>query len=471
MRFQHLITIILILAVAGLLGWTVTTYTWEADWTYANRNSLTQGSKRVLDAMPGEITVTAYAYPGPKRQSIRDALDRYRRYDDSLRLRFVDPAKNPQKMRELGIRKNGAVRIAYKDREQSVKGLSEQQITSALQRLSGAGEQWVVFLTGHGERDPQNTQRGGYSKLRKALDRQGLKVRNLNLAKSPGIPDNTAALVLASPQKSLLPGEVSSIRNYLEEGGNLLWLNDPSDDSGPSSLADQLGITWQQGTVIYPDYQKLGTGDPAIALVLGYPDHPITNKLTGMTLFPYAGSVAAGKRDSGWQTRPIIKTPKRSWLEAGSLDQKRINFERKSGDQAGPVTIGMALTRPQPSDETDNAAESQADHTSPDEGANANRPQSGDDSATKQRVVAIADSDFLTNASISALSNRELGLGLFQWLGYRDKQIAVNVPAAPDDSLKLAPWQGRTIWLLFVIVLPLLLVSIGIGRWWLRRRR
>ena len=91
--------------------------------------------------------------------------------------------------------------------------------------------------------------------------------------------------------------------------------------------------------------------------------------------------------------------------------------------------------------------------------------------AEQQRAVVVADSDFLSNAHINKLGNLQLGVSLYQWLSNRDAQISVQVPAAPDSTLQLAPWQGRFIWWGYVLFLPLALLGIGIGRWWLRRRR
>lgn len=492
-RAQHFLSLLLIVAVAGLALWAVNRYSFETDWTYANRNSLTEASRRVLGAMPGEIAFTAYAYPGPVRQTIRSQVERYQRYDEDITLTFVDPATNPQLMRELDVARSGEVRVAYQGRDLVLPGLTEQQITSALQRLSVAGEHWVVFLTGHDERDPTDTTPGGYSTLRDMLERQGLQVRGLNLAEVPAIPDNTAVLVVASPQTEFLPGAAGIIRDYVAGGGNLLWLDDPSNGYGLDAVAAALGINWRKGTVIYPDYRKLGTGHPAIALVVNYPPHPITENLAGLTVYPFAGGVQA-REDADWIATGIIKTPPRSWLETGDVDAAEIRYQESDGDVLGPITIGIALSRPYPEDDPEDGLENgrkveDSDSAAPDPEAgnetaaaqatqeNGQRAGAADaqaDASTKpvqQRAVVVADSDFLTNANIATLSNAALGAGLFQWLAYRDRQIAVHVPPAPGASLHLAPWQGRSIWWLFVVGLPLALVALGVGRWWLRRRR
>lgn len=462
MRYQHALSIVLIVVIAGLLVFVSDRYKWDADWTYGNRNSLTQASKRMLDAMPDRIEFTAFADPGPDRQPIRSRIDRYRRYRDDIVLTFVDPAKKPRKMRELGVRRPGEVHVSYQGRSQTLDDLTEQSVTNALQQLSVAGEQWVVFLTGHGERDPRDDGQGGYSLLARELDNQGLKTRPLNLAETPTVPDNVSVLVIASPQRSLLPGEVQLIRDYVAGGGNLLWLDDPGRRFGLESLAADLDLTWRHGTVIYPDYRELGLQHPAIALVIGYPRHPVTEHLSSLTLFPFAGGLAqtpapenGQQNDNRWQAQPLLRSPTRSWLETGSLEDEQIVFEEGSGDARGPITMGMALTRPRPA--SDNGGDNDKEKHNPDEG--------------QQRVAVIADSDFLANGYVESVGNLDLGVSLVQWLSHRDRQISVRVPPAPDNSLRLAPWQGRTIWYLFVLLLPAALLLAGMGRWWWRRRR
>lgn len=448
MRLQHLLSIVLTLVLAALLVWVTDRYSASFDWTAGNRASLTQASQRVLDAMPEPIRFEAFASPGPARQDIRLQIERYQRVRDDIDLEFVDPALAPRRLRELGVNQDGEVRVFYRGRNEPLQDLSERNITQALQRLSGSGDQWVVFVSGHGERDPLGRNDGDYGTLSDALKAQGLKPRELTLAESPAIPDNAALLVLASPQSSLLPGEVQIIRHYLAAGGNLLWLDDPGPRVGLGPLAAALGLQWRSGTAIYPDFRELGTGHPAVALVVGYPPHPITQRLTGITLFPFAAGLEA-RSDSDWNSAPLLRTPPRSWLETGDLSGAEVVFDEADGDAAGPITLGMALERRR-------AAPATANDT--------DRPGT-------QRAVVIGDSDFLTNANLNAQGNRALGLSIFQWLAERDAQIAVDVPRAPDASLQLPPWQGQLVWMVFVVLLPPALLGIGLLRWWLRRRR
>ncbi|WP_423821594.1 GldG family protein [Salinisphaera sp. SPP-AMP-43] len=450
MRLTSYLTMLLIVVVAVLAGWLSQRYTVSADWTAGNRNSLTQASRRVIAALDdGPIDFKAYIYPGPRRHEIRQRLARYTRASERVHLRFLDPGQHPNEVRKLGIDRDGAVVVEHAGRRQTLTEYSEAAVTNALQRLSPGGTRWIVFIAGHGERAPKAKATAGYRRLANALSDQGLKTRPVNLVENGAIPDNTAVLVIASPQSDLLPGEVNMIRDYVRNGGNILWADDPGQRYGLTPLAQDLGLHWLSGTLVYPDYRKLGTGNPAMALVANYPKTPITAHLNQITLFPFAGALAPLDK-SQWQHQTFLRSPGRSWLETGSLEGGSITFQPDRGDRPGPLTFGLAETRSPQS--TDTAAASDRDTAS-------------------QRAVIVADSDFMDNGHIGQLGNRALALAMFQWLAGRDAQIAVDVPKAPDDHLQMAPARLQTLGWVFIAGLPGVLCVFGLGRWWWRRRR
>ena len=447
MRATHWLSLALIVIAALMAGAVSQRFSFSADWTAGNRNSLSSASEQVLDALDaGPIAFTAYIYPGPRRAEVSERLSRYTRASSRVNLEFVDPARDPQQVRALGIGDKGAVQIRYQGRSQTVTDFSEKSVTNALQKLSVAKDQWVVFLSGHGERSPADESNGGYSELAAALDAQGLTTRSLNIAEAAAIPDNAALVVIASPQRAMLPGEIRMIREYVARGGALLWADDPGPRYGLEPLASDLGLRWLSGTLIYPDFRELGTGHPAIALIANYPDTPITESLTQIGVFPYAGALARLERSATneWQAQTFLRSSTRSWLETGPLDgQQSLTFQPDQGDIRGPLDMGIALTRAVQTDAGEFA----------------------------QRVAVVADSDFMTNGHLERLGNRPLALAIFQWLGFRDAQIAVDVAKAPDTRLELTPAQIRGFWWVYVLILPIALLGFGLMRWRRRRRR
>jgi ABC-type uncharacterized transport system involved in gliding motility auxiliary subunit len=445
---QQLLAAVLFIAALVLVGWLSNHYKTQYDWTAGKRNSISAASVKLLKSMPDPITFTAFVPSGDSnvRNSLQFDIERYKRVKSNVTLNFVDPSAQPKQAREFNVTTAGEVVVDYQGRHETLTATTEPAISAALQRLSYSGEQWVVFLEGEGERAiDKATDDTSLTKFAGVLRDKGLKVQALNLVKSPKIPDNTSVLVLASPSSRLLPGEVKMIQDYVDQGGNLLWLADPDYPTGADALARDLGITWQNGYAIFPDYKIIGTGNPGFYAATDYPPNPVTQGLDQVTLFPLVRSLVADKTPPGWKAEPLLKTNEISWLATGDIS-KGVTGKRP-GDIAGPLNIGMTLTR---------------EYKDPKDAKAKPRPQ---------RIALIGDADFLSNTFLGQLGNQQLGLNLVQWLASRDAQLNIDIKQAPDTSLYLPGWAVIAIGGGFILLLPLLLVGGGITRWAIRRRK
>lgn len=458
---NQLISGVLFLVVIVMLGWLSVRYNVKQDWTFNKRNTISEASQKQLASMSDPVRLIAFAYPGaPERASVEFFAEQYKRFKPDLELEFIDPSSQPQKVKEYNVSFAGEVVVEYQGRRENLRALSEQNITGALQRLSYTGEKWIVFLEGHGERAVLDAQdQNAYTRFAQVLKDKGLSYQPLNLVKTPSIPDNTSVLVIANPRSALLDGEIKLIDAYVQGGGNLLWLAEPDQPPGLQALADTLGIAWQDGYAVFPEYELLGTGHPGIFAALDYPAGPVTKGMDQVTLFPLVRSLVA-KPDSGWNAMPMLTSSSEAWLETQPIDETRgVSLDTSAGDIAGPLTIGMTLTRELPDPEAPApkpAAEGEPPAPAP---------------TKQQRVVLVGDADFLSDASLGQLGNQQLGLNIVQWLASRDAQLNIDVPKAPDTNLFLPNWATILIGVGFVIVLPLLLIGVGVTRWIIRRRR
>ena len=459
--FQQLVSGVLFLAVIVMLGFLSVRYSVKQDWTFNKRNTISAASQQQLASMKDSVRFVAFAYPGaPERQTVQFFVDQYQRFKKDVTLEFIDPSSQPQKVKEYNVSFAGEVVLDYQGRRENLRTMSEQTITGALQRLSYTGEKWIVFLEGHGERAVLDAQdQNAYSHFAQVLKEKGLSFQPLNLVKTPSIPDNTAVLVIASPKSAMLEGEVKMINEYVKRGGNLLWLSDPDYVPGLLPVAETLGITWQNGYAVFPEYELLGTGHPGIFAALDYPQNPVTRGLDQVTLFPLVRSLTADKTASGFTMLPLLTSSKEAWLETQPISESGVSLDPKAGDIPGPLTIGLTLTRELP------------DETAPPPAKPAEGEEPKPAATRQQRVVLIGDADFLSDASIGQLGNQQLGLNVIRWLASRDSQLNIDVPKAPDTNLFLPNWAVILIGVGFVIVLPLLLIGIGVARWILRRRR
>jgi ABC-type uncharacterized transport system involved in gliding motility auxiliary subunit len=445
LQLQNLVFLTGLVVVVGLLAWLSTRYSYEADWTSSGRNTLSIDSRKLLDEMPEPIHITAFARETPAlRDHIQDLAARYQRYKPDVELRFVNPDADPDRVRELGITLDGELLVAYQGRSEKVQDLSEQSLTNTLLRIARQKQRRVVFLGGHGERDPHGQANHDLGKFGKLLEQKGIELQILNLAADPEIPVDTNLLVIADPRVALLHGEIRLIHRYVRNGGNLLWLVEPGGLAGLEPVAEDLGIEFLPGVIVDATTQLFGIDNPAFALIPDYPMHPVTREMNSLTLFPQAAALEVTEAD-GWQAAPLL-TIDRAWTEIGPLSGE-IRFDKDSDERMGPLDIGFVFTRAKP------------------------KRDGGEQESQEQRVVVTGDSDFLSNAFLGNGANVDLGLNLFNWLNHDDQFITITARTAGDVNLELGKIAQAVIGFGFLFGLPLLLFVSGFGIWWRRRNR
>ena len=449
LRAQNWGFVVLFLAAIGLIAWLSTRYVYNADWTYGHRNSLSRASVQLLHTLKSPLSFTAYVRDNAVlREAIRRFVGKYQQVNRDITLSFVNPETDPQAARSAGITTDGELVIGYQGRTQKVTQINEAAVTNAIEGIARSSDEYVVFLTGDGERDPFGQHNFDLGDFGVQLQQKGFKLETLNLAVTPGIPTNTAVLVIAGPQANLLPGSVNLIRDYVKRGGNLLWLGDPGPLYGLEPLAQQLGIEFAKGTIVDPDSQLFGITNPSVILVAKYnPAFAITRDFNTATLFAGATSISTDAR-SGWQAENFLQTLPRSWLETGPL-KGDIRYDAARGDKPGPLTIGVSLTR-----EVKQPAATKG----------------GKPKSIEQRVVATGDGDFLSNSYLNNGGNLTLGLNILNWLAHEDRFININPQSAPDRTLILSKGDQSLIGLGFLFLIPLALIACGLIIW-LRRRR
>lgn len=438
-RVQSGLFVALFLAVLGALAWLSVEFSHEVDWTAGQRQSLTEASRQVLRALDGPVMVTAFMRDDEaRRRGVETVVARYRRFKDDIAIEFVNPDTHPDRARAAGVSTEGEVLVAFAGRSERLTVLNERSLTNALVRLGREGERWVTYLSGHGERSPLGEANHDHGLFGAELQRQGMTVRTFNPLTHGAVPDNTDLLVVAGPSAVLLPGAAEALVQFVERGGNLLWLHDPGPLRGLEALAEHLGVAFPDGVVVDTTAQMFGVDDPRVVLVAEYTPHPVTRELAMMTLFPVVAAVDYDDVPGEWRVDALLTTLPRSWLETGEL-AGQIAFDADDGDRAGPLDIGIALTR-------------HMDHG-------------------EQRIVVVGDGDFLSNAFLNNGANLDLGLKLYNWLTGDDPQIAVHLRSAPDITLNLPSRAFYGISIGFLVVLPLGLVVAGVVIWLRRRRR
>lgn len=457
-RLGDLLFVALLLTAVSLIAWLSLRFDSRIDLSYGGRNTLSLQTQALLSRFDDPLEITGYSGPA-LRGELEPLLLRYQMINRGIVLEWVDPTLDPQRARDDRVTQEGELLLRYRGRSERVREVSESSVSNAIQRLLRREGRQLLFLTGHGERDPFGTGPGGYQQLRAQLELQGFTLTTHNLIAEPTLPEEAALVILAAPERALLEAEVERLIDYLERGGALLWLEDPEPVAELDRLIEHLGLNWILGTLVDNSEARaqLGIDHPAAIPVIDYPD-PELGGWDYFTLFPVAAAlepIGQSSEPGDWMIDPLLLSPERSWAEVNSFDSspdaeaeaettEEMVLEPEAGDRAGPLTLGVLL-RPRPSE------------------------LPGD--ARQGRVAVIGDSDFASNAFLGLGGNLDLALNLFNWVAGEIELLDIQPAAVPDRQLNLSERTGYLIALAFLILLPLLFLLIGVAMWWARHRR
>ena len=438
------------LAVVGilvLLNFMAARHHKRFDLTAEREFSLSPQTLQVLKGLQEPVGVTAFMTPGYyARQQVEDLLKEYTYHTGKLRLEIIDPEQQPSLARQFNVTRDGTVIFQVGDRQQEAQGFDEQAFTSALVKVTRDQAKTIYFLTGHRERDPEDTSQLGYQQIAEALRRDNYRVETLNLAVTATVPADAAVLVIAAPGVAPAPEELEAIGAYVDQGGSLLVLGDPETEVSLDDLLARWGLALRQDIVVDPLSSFLG--DVGTPVVSRFPYHDITKDLGGLTtLFPAARSVERKEpAPEGVQVNPLVSTSSQSWGET-DLESQQVRLD-EGHDTPGPLDLAVAATLElsEPTEEGE---------------------------ARRARLVLFGDADLVSNDVLFSvrgnLGNADLFLNAASWLAEEEALISIRPNPPTPRMIFLTPPQVRVVMYTSLIFLPGLVVVVGAWVWWKRR--
>jgi len=426
--------------------------TW--DLTRGRIFTLSEDTLRTLRGLPIDVQALAfYGQADAAWPAASDLLRRYAAVSPRFTYQIVDPYRSPEAVKRYGITEGGPRLVLLAGTEEArAKTPDEEGLTNALVRITRQGSRRAYFTTGHGEPDLRGEGQQGYGLAVKALEGEGVQVEALSLLEKPEVPADAAAVMVAAPRKAFLAPEREALRRYAAAGGHLGLFLEPEVKAGLDPLLADLGVALDDDMVVDPSpVAQLFSGSPVTPIVLPQPGHPITRDLGQLrAALPTVRSLRAleapGEGDGKAPVAvPLLLTGREAWGETDIAGLFSRGAQLDKGDRPGPLAVALATRRPPWAAEGKRSEET--------------------------RAVVAGDGEFFANQYLQLLGNQDLFLNAVSWLTEQEDRITIRPRSREASRLFLTQAQVSTLKFLTILVLPLSLLTVGLGVWLVRRSR
>jgi ABC-type uncharacterized transport system involved in gliding motility auxiliary subunit len=408
------------------------------DLTRNQRYTLAPQTVHLLDGLDADVTVTAFFRRGSvQRQQALDLLELYTRRSPRMSLEVVDPDRRPHIADELDASYDEVV-FQSGGRRRTVDRMTEEQFTNALVQITRGVFKTVCFVSGHGEYSPTSSDRTGYASAARALADQGYLVEDVTLLDVDEVPADCEVLVVAGPFQQFLSSETERIDLYLRRGGSVLFLLEPWIDlPNVEALLGDYGFALPAAEIleevtVQDSDREFG---PRWTKVLRYQPHPITDGFRSATFYHSARPVQiiSDENDVRFDGSYLAISGPGAWGEVSREDFKVGRATRDGRDIAGPLPVAAIVER------------------------------SYGDGSVSATVAVFGDVDFANNSNFGLLGNADIFLNTVAFLAGDEDLISIRAREGARDRVYITASQGRLIFAVCVVLLPLSVLGVGVS--------
>ena len=432
------VLVIAVLAILVFLNYLGNRHHKTFDLTSEKLYTLSDQTKKIVGALQTDVNIYCFdKSSSPQLRAIRDQVSEYQNISHHIHFIAVDPQEHPEMARQYGVTMMGQVIVVSGPRTQRLEETGEQDISSAILKVTSTQVKTVCFVEGHGEKSITDTGGDGYSDASNELKKENYQVKSVNLVTSNGVPSDCTVLVAAGPKQALFPQESQMVEKFLEGGGKAMLLLDPGVDARLDPVLQAWNVNAPDNFVIDASgVGRLFGASPAYPLVLDYGTSPITRNFEHtMTFFPLARTVSiANQSDTGTDSVELLKT------SAASFTVPKLTSTVKydpATDQRGPLSLGITAEK-----------------------------KSG---KSDSRLVVIGNSGFATNQWVSQQRNGDLFYNAVNWLSEEESLISIRPKSPANRRVTLTAAQVKVLSWFNLVILPLIVILGGVLLWVKRR--
>jgi ABC-type uncharacterized transport system involved in gliding motility auxiliary subunit len=456
------VMILITLGIICFLQVIFTRHSKRIDTTQSGKYSLAPQTIQLLQKLGEPVTITFLWNPQlpSERQSAEDLFKEFHHYSDKVSYSFVDPVKNPTEVDRFKVGDTVTLNSGYVEcgtKREKVSGVEEGDYANALIKVTRKKDKVVYFLTRHGEKEWDNiTELAGLGFFKQGLEQEAYTPKELNLAELTEVPDDSALLIIPGPQTRLFENEIAAIEEYLKYGGGLFLMEDPRTETGLESLLkDSYGVTLRNDIILDNDPISAVFGQTQLVLNIMAASYDSSHEATKgvqriATVYSQARSLEKSPiMPTGVRATELVKTSNDAF---GETDLDRLFGERMAqndpnADAQGPLTLALAVEWDVAKRVSEATGESETGSDLETE-----KPREG-------RMLVVGDSDFISNQSY--YQNRNFVMNCVNWLCQESDLISIRPKEDFGRPIFMNAQQGRVIFWVPVVILPLLVLMAG----------
>lgn len=347
--------------------------------------------------------------------------------------------------------------VTYDTSTYETISIAEEKLTSSIISVTTNEVPKVYFLDGYSELTLKNSM----NLLNMFMQNEVMEVSSLDVLTTGKIPDDCATLVITTPNKDFDDIATKAIKEYIDSGRNILWLNaavsKAQNFANVNSILALYGVNpFELGVIRETDSSKMGIESPNLIK----PDlnsSTVTKDLYNSkgVIFPNATKININ--EDGLTDLKVEKTELANASEGAYF---RTNFNIQSnnaqeGEEKGPFLIGVEL-----------------DKTIKEE-----NEETGEKEVTS-KLVLFGENYFVTDFQLSQNSqyaavqlayNKDLVLNSIAYLTEREEDITAR--KSTGTVTYTATQEQDTIIRIIIFTIPTLIIIAGIIVWQVRRRK
>lgn len=435
--------------------------------------TLTDESKEQVKNIDKDINIYFVGYS--EDDSTLDLAKQYTKVNEKIKIEAVTATDRPDLAEKYGIETDSEGIIVESGEQYKVLASSdlytydhttyesinvaEEKLTAAIKSVSVEEKPKVYFLSGYSS----FSLTSGMQYLNMYLQNEVNEVSTLDILSEGKVPDDCNTLVIASPEKDFDDIATNAITDYINKGGNVLWLNaaiaqSKDDFANVNKILAMYGVNpFEVGIIRETDSSKMVSNSPD--LIMPEIQHAdVTNKLYDSEGVIFINATKINTVDD--ETLDALNVTKTELIKTSENAYFRTNFKNSSnaaqeGEEQASFLVGAQFDKII-SEENEETGEKEV----------------------KSKLIIYGENYFasdyqLTQSTYTPMvvyrQNKDLVLNSIAYLSEREEDITVR--KSTGSVTYTATEQENRIILAIITIVPLLIIVAGIVVWTKRRRK